>query len=89
MIYRGVISKDSSVGLLADDNKMYRLSGGSRGGPRELGPSLILGEKGKSQKEEKLTRQMTKNRLSLSFCSRSGSTTEAYQYPRRPDYFSK
>ena len=76
MIYRGVISKDSSVGLLADDNKMYRLSGGSRGGPRELGPSLILGEKGKSQKEEKLTRQMTK-------------TTEAYQYPRRPDYFSK
>ena len=44
-------------------------------GPRELGPSLILGEKGKSQKEEKLTGQRTKNRLSLPFCSRSGSAT--------------
>ena len=34
-------------------------------GPRELGPSLIRGEKRKSQKEEKLTGQGTKNRLSF------------------------
>ena len=45
------------TGLLADLGE----------GPRELGPSLILGEKIKSQKEEKLTGQGTKNRLSLPF----------------------
>ena len=44
---------------------MYRLSGGSRGGAQGARAFPYLGEKIKSQKEEKLTGQGTKNRLSL------------------------
>ena len=76
----GLISKDSSIALYANDSKLYRLSGRSRG----AWPPPIFWVK----KKEKLAGWGTKNRLPL-ISSRSVSTTEAYQYLGRSDYFSK
>ena len=50
----GLISKDSSISLYANDSKLYRVSGRSRGETRGVwGPPNILSEKENSRTKKK------------------------------------
>lgn len=55
MIYGGgLISKDSSISLYANDNKLYRVSGRSRGEAGGVwGPPNILSEKENNHTKKK------------------------------------